>query len=365
MPPRWRSAPTPCATTWRRSACPGRCASSRGAGRWRWRPSSMRSTICAGALREGADAWDAIAATAAPVMVTGTPRAAALAAIAAHEAGPRGWYGGLVVEVRGDGAARVGTILRAATVRDGVAEVRTGGDLVAGSDPAREELESRVKAVSLWRALGLAVDADLEARVAGGAQRPTATTRSTLPAGGGAAGRRRSVRRRRRREPARRSASRSIRQPRRSSSPAATTRSRARSPRAIAASSRSAMPRRGCCEPLAARSSRRRRSTAGSSTACRSRERPRRRCGRSRPCATPPSRWPNRARPRPATRTRRCVVGLAARRGRRARRPRARRAAGGLFPDPARVAAERSSGARTPPCGDRLRRGPQFAHRSR
>ena len=69
---------------------------------------------------------------------------------------------------RGDGAARVGTILRAATVRDGVAEVRTGGDLLVGSDPAREEFESRVKAVSLWRALGLAVDADLEARVAGG-----------------------------------------------------------------------------------------------------------------------------------------------------------------------------------------------------
>ena len=70
--------------------------------------------------------------------------------------------------MRDDGAARVGTILRAATVHDGVVEVRTGGDLLAGSDPAREELESRVKAVSLWRALGLAVDADLEARVAGG-----------------------------------------------------------------------------------------------------------------------------------------------------------------------------------------------------
>ena len=139
----------------------------------RRRPMTLATVVHAvdhlrGRLRHGADAWDAIAATAAPVMVTGMPRAAALAAIAAHEAGPRGWYGGLVIEVRGDGAARVGTILRAAAVRDGVAEVRTGGDLVAGSDPAREELESRIKAVSLWRALGLAVDGDLEARVAGG-----------------------------------------------------------------------------------------------------------------------------------------------------------------------------------------------------
>jgi len=153
----------------------------------RRRPMALATVVHAvdhlrGTLREGADAWDAIAATAAPVMVTGTPRTAALAAIAAHEAGPRGWYGGLVVEVRGDGAARVGTILRAAAVRDGVAEVRTGGDLVVGSDPAREELESRVKAVSLWRALGLAVDADLEARVAGSAQRSTADERDLPPA---------------------------------------------------------------------------------------------------------------------------------------------------------------------------------------
>ena len=153
----------------------------------RRRPMALATVVHAvdhvhGRLRQGVDAWDAIVATAAPVMVTGTPRAAALAAIAAHEAGPRGWYGGLVVEVRGDGAARVGTILRAATVRDGVAEVRTGGDLVAGSDPAREELESRIKAVSLWRALGLAVDADLEARVAGGAPPAVATEAQALPA---------------------------------------------------------------------------------------------------------------------------------------------------------------------------------------
>jgi hypothetical protein len=84
--------------------------------------------------------------------------------------------------VRGDGSARVGTILRAAAVRDGVVEVRTGGDLVAGSHPAREELESRIKAVSLWRALGLAVDADLEARLAGAVAAPVATPAVALPA---------------------------------------------------------------------------------------------------------------------------------------------------------------------------------------
>jgi anthranilate/para-aminobenzoate synthase component I len=123
-----------------------------------------------GRLAGACDAWDAIVATAAPVMVTGTPRRLALDAIAALEASPRGWYGGLMVQVAADGDALVGTILRAAAVRDGVVEVRTGGDLLADSDPAREEHESRFKAVSLWRALGLAVPAALDATLAGAAR---------------------------------------------------------------------------------------------------------------------------------------------------------------------------------------------------
>lgn len=109
----------------------------------------------AGTLRPDCDAWDAIAATAAPVMVTGTPRAQALAAIAELEPSPRGWYGGMVVQVDGSGDALAGTILRAAAVQGGVAQVRTGGDLLAGSSPAREEKEARLKTRSLWRAFGL------------------------------------------------------------------------------------------------------------------------------------------------------------------------------------------------------------------
>lgn len=126
----------------------------------RRRPMSLATVIhavdrLAGRLRPGCDAWDAIAATAAPVMVTGTPRASALAAIEQIEASPRGWYGGMVVQVDGTGDALVGTILRAAAVRDGVAQVRTGGDLLADSSPVREEQESRLKTRSLWRAFGL------------------------------------------------------------------------------------------------------------------------------------------------------------------------------------------------------------------
>ncbi len=126
----------------------------------RRRPMSLATVVHAvdriqGRLREGADAWDAVVATAAPVMVTGTPRTEALQAIRALEASPRGWYGGMMVQVASNGDALVGTILRAAAVRNGVAEVRAGGDLMADSSPEREEQESRLKTLSLWRAFGL------------------------------------------------------------------------------------------------------------------------------------------------------------------------------------------------------------------
>ena len=73
--------------------------------------------VAGGQLRAGCDAWDAILATTAPAMLTGTPRRHALAAIEALEASPRGWYGGLGLQVSADGDALVGTLLRAATLR--------------------------------------------------------------------------------------------------------------------------------------------------------------------------------------------------------------------------------------------------------
>ena len=108
-----------------------------------------------GQLLESCDAWDALSATAAHVMVTGTPRVQALAAISEFEISSRGWYGGLVVQVSSNGDALAGTLLRAAAVEKGIAQVRTGGDLMADSSPEREEQESRLKTLSLWRAFGL------------------------------------------------------------------------------------------------------------------------------------------------------------------------------------------------------------------
>ncbi len=136
--------------------------------------------VLQGTVRAGAATWDLVLATTAPAMVTGTPRAAALRAIAEFEAGPRGWYGGMVLQMRANGDACVGTLLRAATVRDGVAEVRTGGDLLADSDPQREEAESRLKTRSLWRAFGLEpTPAAAQPAAQGGAQ-PGAAVRVAL-----------------------------------------------------------------------------------------------------------------------------------------------------------------------------------------
>ena len=109
-----------------------------------------------GELKANVNVWDVILATAAPVMVTGTPRKEAVKLIEKLEASPRAWYGGLVVQVSSKQTALVGTILRAAAVENGVAQVRTGGDLMADSSPEREEQESRLKTLSVWRAFGLA-----------------------------------------------------------------------------------------------------------------------------------------------------------------------------------------------------------------
>jgi len=125
-----------------------------------------------GQLLESFDAWDAIFATAAPVMVTGTPRAKALAAIAEFEISPRGWYGGLVVQVASNGDALAGTLLRAAAVQQGIAHVRTGGDLMADSSPEREEQESRLKTLSLWRAFGLEPSPQVQLAAISGSHTP-------------------------------------------------------------------------------------------------------------------------------------------------------------------------------------------------
>lgn len=106
-----------------------------------------------GRRREGVDAFDILLAHATPATVTGLPKQAAIAAIEALEPGWRGWYAGAVARIGSDGSVEAYTVLRAARVVAGIAEIRCGGNLVVDSDPKAEEQETRLKAQTLFRVL--------------------------------------------------------------------------------------------------------------------------------------------------------------------------------------------------------------------
>ena len=106
-----------------------------------------------GRRRAGLDAVDLLLAHATPATVTGLPKESAVRAISELEADWRGWYAGTVARLGTDGSAQAYTVLRAARVADGVAEIRTGGNILVDSDPPSEEAESRLKALTLFRAL--------------------------------------------------------------------------------------------------------------------------------------------------------------------------------------------------------------------
>ncbi|MEO7854996.1 MAG: chorismate-binding protein [Rubrivivax sp.] len=106
-----------------------------------------------GRRRAGVDGFDIVLAHATPATVTGMPKALARETIAALEASPRGWYAGAAVRIGADGSCEALTMLRFARLIGDVAEVRTGGNLLADSDPVREEEETRLKAETMFRVL--------------------------------------------------------------------------------------------------------------------------------------------------------------------------------------------------------------------
>ena len=106
-----------------------------------------------GRLRPGFDALDAFLSHMWAVTVTGAPKTWAMQFIEDHEASPRRWYGGAVGVLGFDGSMNTGLTLRTAHIRDGLASVRTGATLLFDSDPAAEELETRLKARALLEVL--------------------------------------------------------------------------------------------------------------------------------------------------------------------------------------------------------------------
>lgn len=85
----------------------------------------------------------------------GSPRAAALTWIAAHESHPRGWYAGPVgwCDARGDGEFFVS--IRSAALRGDRAWVYAGAGLVEGSDADAEWRETDAKMAVMRAALGV------------------------------------------------------------------------------------------------------------------------------------------------------------------------------------------------------------------
>ena len=109
-----------------------------------------------GKLKAGKDAIDAIRACLNVGTLSGAPKLRAIELIRSVEGSARGPYGGAIGWICGDGTMDSAVIIRSALVRDGIAEVRAGAGVVAGSVPLDEARETSAKARAVLEALGVA-----------------------------------------------------------------------------------------------------------------------------------------------------------------------------------------------------------------
>lgn len=109
-----------------------------------------------GERREETDALDALSACFPAGTVSGAPKVAAMNLIDAMESDSRGFYAGSVVYFDGRGNMDSCIAIRSLLLRDGKVSVRAGAGIVAASDPASEEMETRNKAAGTLAALKLA-----------------------------------------------------------------------------------------------------------------------------------------------------------------------------------------------------------------
>lgn len=106
-----------------------------------------------GELAPEYDALDAFLTHTWAVTVTGAPKQAAMQFIEEHEKAPRLWYGGAIGCIGFNGDLNTGLTLRAARIKDGMAQVRVGATLLLDSDPEAEEAETRLKASAMLAAI--------------------------------------------------------------------------------------------------------------------------------------------------------------------------------------------------------------------
>jgi anthranilate synthase component 1 len=106
-----------------------------------------------GELRPGQTAFDALAATFPAGTLSGAPKVRAMEIIEELEPTRRGLYGGTVGYFGFGGDMDMAIAIRTALLRRGRAYVQAGAGIVADSDPAAEELETRDKAAAVLAAI--------------------------------------------------------------------------------------------------------------------------------------------------------------------------------------------------------------------
>ncbi|GAA0334347.1 salicylate synthase [Actinoallomurus spadix] len=99
----------------------------------------------AGHLRDGVGPWSAFGVLFPAITATGVPKAAALAALARHEPGTRGLYGGAVLTADTHGALDAALVLRTIFRHGDATWLRAGAGVMRQSTPEREYEETREK----------------------------------------------------------------------------------------------------------------------------------------------------------------------------------------------------------------------------
>jgi len=109
-----------------------------------------------GELAEDRTAFDALVATFPAGTLTGAPKVRAMEIIESLEPTRRGLYGGTVGYFDFAGDLDMAIAIRTALIRDGWAYVQAGAGVVADSDPATEDAETRNKAAAVLSAIASA-----------------------------------------------------------------------------------------------------------------------------------------------------------------------------------------------------------------
>ncbi len=109
-----------------------------------------------GQLAPGRSAYDVLAACFPAGTLSGAPKPRAMELIEELEPTRRGVYGGAIGYLDFAGDLDLAIAIRTALLREGVAYVQAGGGIVADSDPAAEDTETRNKAAAVLRAIAAA-----------------------------------------------------------------------------------------------------------------------------------------------------------------------------------------------------------------